>query len=120
MTSRVVRLMARWLSSFVPRKIFFYAAYLRKEGEDIVHRVEKVSRGCLIRKDFYSYTKMFTEYYTPVDNKAHLYQRRFFNEDGSVAYDEIVDGKDSVFRFPDKILSSNMNYRLLHVATWSN
>ena len=43
------------------------------------------------------------EYYTPVDNKAHLYQRRFFNEDGSVAYDEIVDGKDSVFRFPDKL-----------------
>ena len=39
---------------------------------------------------------MFTEYYTPVDNKAHLYQRRFFNEDGSIAYDEIVDGKDSV------------------------
>ena len=53
---------------------------------------------------------MFTEYYTPVDNKAHLYQRRFFNEDGSVAYDEIVDGKDSVFRFPDKILSSKHEF----------
>ena len=68
---------------FCAKEDIFYAAYLRKEGEDIVHRVEKVSRGCLIRKDFYSYTKMFTEYYTPVDNKAHLYQRRFFNEDGS-------------------------------------
>ena len=53
---------------------------------------------------------MFTEYYTPVDNKAHLYQRRFFNEDGSIAYDEIVDGKDSVFRFPDKILSSKHEF----------
>ena len=42
--------MARWLSSFAKEDIF-YAAYLRKEGEDIVHRVEKVSRGCLIRKD---------------------------------------------------------------------
>ena len=95
---------------FCAKEDIFYAAYLRKEGEDIVHRVEKVSRGCLIRKDFYSYTKMFTEYYTPVDNKAHLYQRRFFNEDGSVAYDEIVDGKDSVFRFPDKILSSKHEF----------
>ena len=95
---------------FCTKEDIFYAAYLRKEGEDIVHRVEKVSRGCLIRKDFYSYTKMFTEYYTPVDNKAHLYQRRFFNEDGSIAYDEIVDGKDSVFRFPDKILSSKQEF----------
>ena len=102
---------------FCTKEDIFYAAYLRKEGEDIVHRVEKVSRGCLIRKDFYSYTKMFTEYYTPVDNKAHLYQRRFFNEDGSIAYDEIVDGKDSVFRFPDKILSSKQEFI---VSTRSN
>ena len=72
---------------FCAKEDIFYAAYLRKEGEDIVHRVEKVSRGCLIRKDFYSYTKMFTEYYTPVDNKAHLYQRRFINEYCIVAYD---------------------------------
>lgn len=53
MTSRVVRLMVKWLSSFCAKEDIFYAAYLRKEGEDIVHRVEKVSRGCLIRKDFY-------------------------------------------------------------------
>ncbi|MBS6381284.1 MAG: accessory Sec system glycosyltransferase GtfA, partial [Streptococcus sp.] len=46
---------------FCAKEDIFYAAYLRKEGEDIVHRVEKVSRGCLIRKDFYSYTKMFTD-----------------------------------------------------------
>ena len=95
---------------FCSKEDIFYAAYLRKEGENIVHRVEKVSRGCLIRKDFYSYTKMFTEYYTPVDNKAHLYQRRFFNEDGSIAYDEIVDGNDSIFRFPNKILSSKQEF----------
>ena len=37
---------------FCAKEDIFYAAYLRKEGEDIVHRVEKVSRGCLIRKDF--------------------------------------------------------------------
>lgn len=27
----------------------------------------------------------------PLDNNAHLYHRRFFNVDGSVAYEEIID-----------------------------
>ncbi|MGT2907248.1 accessory Sec system glycosyltransferase GtfA [Streptococcus dentiloxodontae] len=91
---------------FCEKDDIFYSAYRCREGEDIIHRVEMVSRGSLIRKDFYSYTKMFTEYYTPLNNKAHLYQRRFFNENGTVAYDEIIDDKDSVFRFKDRILSS--------------
>ncbi|HFI0787822.1 TPA: accessory Sec system glycosyltransferase GtfA [Streptococcus suis] len=95
---------------FCDKNDIFYTAYLNKEGEDIVHRVEQVSRGNLIRKDFYSYTKMFTEYYTPRDNVAYLYQRRFFNENGTVAYDEIIDGKNSVFRFKDRILSSKEEF----------
>ena len=32
---------------FCAKEDIFYAAYLRKEGEDIVHRVEKVSRGIM-------------------------------------------------------------------------
>lgn len=88
----------------------FLTAYLIKEDQDLVHRVEYVSRGSLIRKDYYSYTKMFTEYYAPRDNKAHLYQRRFFNEDGSVAYDELVDGDSRVYRMPDAILNSKEEF----------
>lgn len=85
---------------------FYLTAYLRREEEDLVHRVEYVSRGMLIRKDFFTYMRSFSEYYTPRDNKAHLYLRRYFNEDGSVAYEEVIDGSHSVFRMPDAVLSS--------------
>ena len=84
----------------------FYMVYLTKPGTDLVHCVEMVANGCLIRKDFYTYCKVFTEYYAPLDGKAHLYQRRFFNEDGTTAYDEITDGDSVMYKFPDKLLGS--------------
>ncbi len=37
---------------FYPDQDVFLTAYLKNEHEDIVHRVEYVSRGKLIRKDF--------------------------------------------------------------------
>lgn len=84
----------------------FVTAYLKNEQEDIVHRVEYVSRGCVIRKDFYSYTKMFTEFYYPKGNRAHLYQRSYYNENGSLAYDELITDRGSFYRFPDRLLNS--------------
>lgn len=68
-----------------------------------VQRVEYVSKGKLIRKDYYTYTKLFSEYYAPLDNQSRLYQRHFFNEDGSLAYEEICQDKQSIFRFTDHI-----------------
>ena len=66
------------------------------ESSDRVHRVEYVADGLLIRKDYFTYCRIYSEYYAPLDNKAHMYQRRFFNEDGSVAYEEINDDDVSV------------------------
>jgi accessory Sec system glycosylation protein GtfA len=65
-----------------------------------------VSRGCLIRKDYYTYCRIYSEYYAPLDQKAHMYQRRFFNEDGSVAYEEINDNENVMYKFPDRLLGS--------------
>lgn len=84
----------------------FLTAYLQKGSHHLVHRVEYVSRGNLVRKDYFSTTRYLTEYYTPRDNRAYLYQRRFFNLDGSVAYDEIIDGEESLFQFPNRICYS--------------
>ena len=85
----------------------FYTCYMQDEKSDLVHRVEIVSGGCLIRKDFFNHCKLFSEYYAPLENAAHLYARRFFHEDGSLAYEEIIDGEDRVmYRFPDRILYS--------------
>lgn len=71
-----------------------------------VHSVDYIANGNLIRKDVYTYTKVFSEYYAPKDNRAELYLRRFFNEDGSRAYDELVSDKNSLFQFSDKIFYS--------------
>ncbi|MCI8355628.1 MAG: accessory Sec system glycosyltransferase GtfA [Lachnospiraceae bacterium] len=84
----------------------YYTVYLVNATSDLVHRVEMVSNGCLIRKDYYTYCKIYSEYYAPLDRKAHLYQRRFFNEDGSVAYEEITDNDTVMYQFPDRLLCS--------------
>ena len=84
----------------------YYMAYMVDETGDRVHRVEMVSGGCLIRKDYFTYCRIYSEYYAPLDNQAHLYLRRFFNEDGSVAYEEILDGDAVMYQFPDRLLCS--------------
>ena len=84
----------------------FYTVYMVDASSDRVHRVEMVSNNCLIRKDYYTYCRIYSEYYAPLDNSAHLYQRRFFNEDGSVAYEEITDNDIVMYQFPDKLICS--------------
>jgi accessory Sec system glycosylation protein GtfA len=84
----------------------FYTVYMVDDTSDRVHRVEMVSRGCLVRKDYYTYCRIYSEYYAPLDQKAHMYQRRFFNEDGSVAYEEINDNETVMYQFPDRLLCS--------------
>ncbi|WP_449457172.1 accessory Sec system glycosyltransferase GtfA [Streptococcus suis] len=84
----------------------YLSVYLADKEKETVRAVEYVSNGNLIRKDFYSYTKVFSEYYAPKDNRAELYLRRFFNEDGSRAYDELLSEGTSIFQFPDRLLYS--------------
>ena len=84
----------------------FYTVFFVNETEELVHRVEIVSRGFLIRKDYFTYGRVFSEYYAPLDKKAHMYLRRFFNEDGTVAYEEVNDDGNVIYRFPERFLSS--------------
>ena len=84
----------------------FYTAYLKNESDDYVHRVEIVSNNYLIRKDYYTYCKLYSEYYAPLNGSAHLYGRSYFNEDGSIAYEEINDDNQVMFKFPDKVIYS--------------
>lgn len=83
-------------------------AFLKKNSTELVNRVELVVNNNLIRKDYYSSGRFMTEYYAPVNNKATLYQRSFFNTDGTVAYDEIMDDDNShLYKFKHKILYSD-------------
>jgi len=89
-----------------PGKNNFYTVYMVDDKSDRVHRVEMVSNGLLIRKDYFTYCRIYSEYYAPLDHKAHMYQRRFFNEDGTIAYEEINDNDAVMYQFPDKLLYS--------------
>ena len=84
----------------------FYRVYFVNADSDMVHRVEIVSRGMLIRKDYFMSGRVFSEYYAPLDGKAHMYHRRFFNRDGSLAYEEINDDDNLMYKFPDKLICS--------------
>ena len=84
----------------------YYTLYFTDEQSELVHRIEMVAGGLLIRKDYFTYTRIYSEYYAPLDKKAHMYLRRFFNEDGTVAYEEINDDGNVMYQFPDKLICS--------------
>lgn len=79
-------------------------AYKAKKNHNAIERVEFVAGGKLIRKDFFTSKRLFSEYYAPHDNRAYLYERHFFNRDGSLAYEEIVDGDQDLFRINDQLI----------------
>ena len=83
---------------------FFLTCYLRNENSPYVERCEYVSRGILVRKDYFSYTRYCTEYFIPMNNQATLIERRFYNEDGSVAYSMQMADAREIYRFPDRYL----------------
>ena len=83
------------------------AAFLTQEKEqERVYKTETIVNGNLIQRDYYSYVRTFSEYFKPHKGSAHLYQRRFFNEDGSLAYEELLNGKQSLYVFKDHTIYS--------------
>lgn len=89
-----------------PNNAGHVVAFFKKDSQSIVQRVEYLSQGKLLRKDYFSYTRMFSEYYAPTQSSPKLYRRVFYNEDGSVAYEENCSDGKSLFRFPDALLYS--------------
>lgn len=79
---------------------------LRSADQDQVLRAEYVRQGNLFHRDFFSYGRYMAEYYAPVNGKATLLVRRFFNEDGSVALEELPTGDNATFRLPGQLLTS--------------
>ncbi len=84
----------------------YYVVFLTDEVNNFVHRVVMISNGCLVRKDYYTYCRIYSEYFVPVNGQAYLYQRKYFNEDGSIAYEELAEGGAILYKFPDRLLYS--------------
>ncbi|MCM1232511.1 MAG: glycosyltransferase [Butyrivibrio sp.] len=89
-----------------PDKNIYYTAYLMEGSNNRVYSVDMISNACLVRRDYYTYCKVYSEYYIPMDGQAKLYLRRYFHEDGSIACEEMIDGDTASYKFPDKLLYS--------------
>lgn len=68
-----------------------------------IDQVSYVAHGRLIKRDFYSYVKYATEYYSGDEQNNHVVYRHFYNEDGQVAYTQHVQGVTETFEFADHI-----------------
>ena len=75
------------------------------QGEK-VFKVETYFKNNLLQRDYYNYVKIYSEYFKPVGDQAHLYQRRFFNQNGTCAYDELLNGEQNLYIFDDRTLYS--------------
>ena len=94
-----------------PHTNSYCIAELADDTKECVWSVVWISHGCLMRKDYYTYCRIYSEYFTPCQGQARLYLRRFFNENGTVAYEEVM-GDESVaedvvlYKFPDGLVYS--------------
>lgn len=94
----------------------FITVFFSKRYSDKVSKVEFVDSGYLLRTDYYTSGKTFSEYFAPFDGQARVYMRRFFNRDGSTAFEEYMTytpnkdlrEKSCIYRFPDRIFYSKM------------
>lgn len=79
---------------------------LADEDKQTVQNVAYVSNGLLVKRDFYSYAKYLTEYFNG-DRQANVAAfREFYNEDGSIAYTDHLNGQDELFEFPNQLYYS--------------
>ncbi|HHU6751663.1 TPA: accessory Sec system glycosyltransferase GtfA [Staphylococcus pseudintermedius] len=99
----------------------FITCYLKDKNKPYVDCAEFVINNKLVRKDYFSYTRTFSEFYAPEDNKAKLYMRQFYNEDGSIEYTEYIDGDTNVYVLKDATLYTKEEFvayfmRQLHLT----
>lgn len=87
----------------------YLRCHLKYQHSDAIDRVEYIINNKLIKKDFYNYTKLCTEYYSP-DNGAKLYMRQFYNENGSIAYREFINNQESLFEINNQKLYSKQEF----------
>ena len=84
----------------------YYMVHMLDDNSGGIHRVEVIEEGHLLRKDFYTYCKIYSEYYVQKENRPHMCLRRFFHENGEVAFEEIAEEDGVLYKFPDRILYS--------------
>lgn len=76
-------------------------ARFHDKDKQTIDQVTYLYNNQLIKRDFYSYTKYAREYYAGIASNNYVTFREFYNEDGSIAYIEHLNGKKETFEFPN-------------------
>lgn len=84
--------------------------HLRDTKKEYIDRVEYYYDNNLMKREFYNYTCYTSEYLRKVDGQMRVYLRRFYNEDGTIAYEQLVDGKTELYRLPNQIFYSKLEF----------
>lgn len=86
----------------------YIVAYEDKLNPSFYNRLEYVVDYCLVKKEYYAGFKVHSvEYYTPVNGKAYVYKREFFQKNGVVALTEFVKTmNDSSFFYEGRYYNS--------------
>lgn len=71
--------------------------------KETIDQASYLSNGVMQKRDFYSYVRYATEYYSGTPQNNHVTYREFYNQDGSKAYTELLNGKNETFIFPGRI-----------------
>lgn len=108
----IKRLEQQVIYGFNSEEIKITAFLDQNASSECVYKVETHIKDKLLQRDYYTYVKIFSEYFKPVNNQANLFQRRFFNENGSIAYDELLNGEQSLYIFDDRTIFSFENLML--------
>lgn len=98
----------------LPDENLFIGVRLHDAKRQTIDQVSYVSKGILVKRDFYSYTKYACEYYSGEKKNNHVIFREFYNEDGSIAYIEhLGKNNEELFEFPHQqfFYSKNDLYR---------
>ena len=90
----------------VPETKTRYVIKMMNDNSNTIVFVDTLINECLLRRDYYTYVLQYSEFYVPRDHRAKLYMRRFYNEDGTTAYEELWDDKNVRYVFPETILYS--------------
>lgn len=88
-------------------------ARLHDRDQQTIDQVSYVFNGQMVKRDFYSYVKYACEYYNGQNDNNRVTVREFYNEDGSVAYVQHLDGDKETFEMADGAIfySKNALYR---------
>ncbi len=87
---------------------------INEDRDGCFHSIHYYNRGKLLRTEVYTDGISYANYYVTAVSEdgsyARLVRRSFYNRDGSVAYEQLFEGKEEWYAFPDGRLCTKVEF----------